>query len=289
MDSVQTVEALSSKPGAERRSGSRHIWFLGAAFDRIGPDQALRRIAERNRWLPFQFVVTPNVDHLVRLSRGEARQAVLYAEAWLSVCDSRVLELIGKFSGEDIPVTPGSDLTASLFETEIDPDETVAVIGGSAETVEKLRARYGLTDLRWYDAPMGLRDNPAAVEACAEFAALNPARFTFVCVGSPQQEMVARAIKARGDCTGVGLCVGASLEFLTGETERAPVWMRRARLEWLHRLASEPQRLWRRYLVDGPKILKVWRSWRRQRARLEALRAETERRLRAAGLNIAAE
>lgn len=269
-------------PLKERRSAaSRHVWFLNAAFDRITPEQAVRRIADRNRWLPFQFVVTPNVDHLVRLSRPGSRDAVLYAEAWLTVCDSRVLELIAQASGEKIDVTPGSDLTRTLLEREIDPEETVAVIGGAADTVERLRARYGLKDLRWHDAPMGLRDNPRAVEACAEFAARNPARFTFICVGSPQQEMVARAIKARGDCMGVGLCVGASLEFLTGETARAPEWMQRARLEWLYRLGSEPKRLWRRYLVDGPKILLVWRRWRRERARIETIRTEIEQRLRA--------
>ncbi len=267
---------------ADRRAGARHICFMNAAFDRIGPDLALRRIAERNRWLPFQFVVTPNVDHLVRLATGRAREAVLYAEAWLTVCDSRVLELIAQMSGEHVDVAPGSDLTRALFETEIDPDEPVAVIGGTEETISRLSARYGLTDVRWHDAPMGLRDNPAAVAECAEFAARNPARFTFICVGSPQQEMVARAIKDRGDCTGVGLCVGASLEFLTGETARAPQWIQRARLEWLHRLASEPRRLWRRYLVDGPKILLIWRRWRRERARIEAVRAEAERRLREA-------
>jgi exopolysaccharide biosynthesis WecB/TagA/CpsF family protein len=95
--------------------------------------------------------------------------------------------------------------------------------------------------------------------------AANPARFVFLCVGAPQQEMVAKAILDRGDARGVGLCVGASLEFLTGRVARAPLWMQRARLEWLHRLASEPRRLGRRYLIEGPKILAIWLAWRKQR------------------------
>ncbi len=266
-------------PFPDRRAGLRHVWFLNAAFDRIGPDLALRRIAERGPAAPFAFVTTPNVDHLVRLARSP-RDAALHAEAWLTVCDSRVLELIARWSGERLAVAPGSDLTRDLFETIIAPDDRVTVIGGTALTIERLRARYGLTALQWHDAPMGLRSSPRAVAECADFVARNPARFVFICVGSPQQEMVAHAIKMRGDCTGVGLCVGASLEFLTGETARAPRWMRRARLEWLHRLMSEPQRLWRRYLADGPKILTIWRAWRRDRARIEGLRAEAERRLR---------
>ena len=75
--------------------------------------------------------------------------------------------------------------------------------------------------------------------------------------------MVALAALQRGDVKGVGLCCGASLDFLTGKTARAPQWMRKSRLEWLHRLLSEPKRLAKRYLLDGPAIFKIWRRTRR--------------------------
>ncbi|MEQ8403982.1 MAG: WecB/TagA/CpsF family glycosyltransferase [Oceanicaulis sp.] len=263
------IEAAHRPPGGDRRKAARHVWFLNSAFDRIGFDTALERIAGRDPEKPFAFVVTPNVDHLVRLGRDPVF-APLYAQAWLTVCDSRILELIAAFSGETIDVTPGSDLTETLFETMIDRDEPVVVIGGDARVIEGVKARYQLTDVRWHAPPMGLRDNPDAVAECARFVAENPARFVFLCVGSPQQEMIAEACLNRGDCTGVGLCVGASLDFLSGKAKRAPVWMRRARLEWLHRLAEAPRRMWRRYLVDGPKILFLWWEWRKARARLRA-------------------
>ncbi|WP_417467404.1 WecB/TagA/CpsF family glycosyltransferase [Maricaulis sp.] len=254
----------------DRRSGTRHVWFLNSAFDRIGLDIALKRITERDPQKPFAFVVTPNVDHLVRLETDTVL-ATLYAQAWLTVCDSRVLELIGRFSGETIDVTPGSDLTAQLFETEIDPTEPVTIIGASKDVVDAVTARYGLKDVRWHEPPMGLRHNREALEDCARFVAENPARFVFMCVGSPQQEMVAEACLDRGDCTGLGLCVGASLDFLGGKVERAPVWMQRSRLEWLHRLGSEPRRMWRRYLVDGPKVFFLWRRWRKTQREVRAL------------------
>ena len=73
-----------------------------------------------------------------------------------------------------------------------------------------------------------------------------------------------------GDCTGIGLCVGASLDFLGGKAQRAPKWMQQTRLEWLHRLAQEPQRMWKRYLVDGPKVVFLWWEWRKARAKLRA-------------------
>lgn len=276
------TSTLQARPvrGADRRVRARHIWFLNSAFDRIGFDVALERIVRRDPARPFAFVVTPNVDHLVRLSRG-GELAPLYAQAWLTVCDSRVLELIAAFSGEEVEVTPGSDLTAALFDHAIDPDEPVVVIGGDEDVIAGVTARYGLTNVRWHQPPMGLRTNPQAVADCAAFVAANPARFVFLCVGSPQQEMIAAACIEREDCTGVGLCVGASLDFLSGKAQRAPQWMQRARLEWLHRLLEEPRRMWRRYLVDGPRVLLIWWEWRRARAKLKAFERSITARMRA--------
>jgi len=254
----------------DRRTKPRHIWFLNSAFDNINFDTAIQRIAEREPKKKFEFVVTPNVDHLVRLRR-DGLLAPLYAQAWMTVCDSRVLELIAGLSGADVDVTPGSDLTACLFDNVIVRTEPITVIGGSQDVIDTVKARYGLTDVRWHNPPMGLRTNPEAVSDCAAFVAANPSRFVFLCVGSPQQEMIAEACLDRGDCTGIGLCVGASLDFLGGQAERAPKWMQNARLEWLHRLAQEPQRMWRRYLVDGPKIAFLWWEWRKARKKLQAL------------------
>ena len=70
------------------------------------------------------------------------------------------------------------------------------------------------------------------------------------------------ALRVHGGALGVGLCVGAALDFLTGSAKRAPQWMRGMGLEWLHRLVSEPGRLWKRYLVTGPKVFSLFSEWR---------------------------
>ncbi len=256
-------------------------WFANAAFDRLAADAARRAVAQRQAEAPFAYVVTPNVDHLVRLDR-EPGLAALYADAWLSVCDSRVLELLAAWSGDAAPAVPGADLVEALFEDDVDPTEPVVIVGGSQEVVARVTARYGLHDVRWHAPPMGLRDNPQAIAQAAAFVAENPARFTFLCVGSPQQELLAKAIHDRGDARGVGICCGASLDFLAGVTARAPVWMRRARLEWLHRLVSQPRRLAKRYVVDGPQVFALWLRWRRTQARLAALALALRERPRAA-------
>jgi len=279
-DLLKRLTATSVETGEDRRKQSRHIWFLNAAFDRIGFDTALARISERPAERPFAFVVTPNVDHLVRL-QCDTVLAPLYAQAWLTVCDSRVLELVAALSGETVEVSTGADLTEALFDRVITADETVTVIGGDETVIDGLKARYGLTDVRWHQPPMGLRHKPEAIAEAAAFVANNPSRFVFLAVGSPQQELIAEACLQRGDCTGVGLCVGASLDFLSGKAQRAPAWMQKTRLEWLHRLVSEPDRMWRRYLIDGPKIVYLWWKWREARAKLRAFEVQMLKHLKA--------
>ncbi len=74
-----------------------------------------------------------------------------------------------------------------------------------------------------------------------------------LCLGCPAQEMIAHKLAELGCQSGIALCVGASIDFLTGARSRAPRWLQRLSLEWAYRLAQEPSRLWRRYLVESPK------------------------------------
>ena len=240
--------------------------FLGFAFEPMETADAVRRLAATaSAGGPLLSVVTPNADHRVRLAREPALWP-LYHSAGLVLNDSRVLARLARFDGIDLPASPGADVVAGLFETVIRPDEPVVIIGGVETDIQALRARFGLADIRWHQPPRGLRDNARAIDAAAAFMAANPARFHFICVGSPQQEMVADAARARGDVRGVALCCGASLEFLSGRVARAPRWMQAAGLEWLFRLAVQPRRLARRYLIEGPAIFRIWIAARHTKA-----------------------
>ncbi|HEY5300907.1 MAG TPA: WecB/TagA/CpsF family glycosyltransferase, partial [Acetobacteraceae bacterium] len=118
-----------------------------------------------------------------------------------------------------------------------------------------LCARRGLAFPAHHDPPPGFEHDPAAFRVVVRFVLDHPARLVFLAVGSPRQERLASAIQAEGGATGTGLCIGASLDFLAGSARRAPEWMQRARLEWLHRLAGDPRRFARRYLRDDPPVL----------------------------------
>ena len=159
-----------------------------------------------------------------------------------------------------LPVVPGSDLTADLLAPPRRWSR-IAVVGGDAALRTAIVRRY--PDIEWlfHYPPMGLRSDPAAARSMVcEFVERSGCDLTIFAVGAPQSEICCAELKSRGKARGVAICVGASLEFLAGIKRRAPLWMQRASLEWLHRLASEPARLWRRYLVEGPRIFAIW--WR---------------------------
>lgn len=247
-------------------AGPAAVRLLGVDFAGLRPDEVVERLAARPASEPFAYAVTPNADHLIRLSsRPDLRP--LYEAAALRLLDSRVVaRLAGLFGLRAPPVVTGSDLTAALFDRVVKPDDAVAVLGGSEEVAAALAARYRLVRLAHHNPPMGFDRDPAALEAALRFVEAHPARFVFLAVGSPRQEIVAEALVRRGKATGVGLCIGASLLFLAGVERRAPRPVQQAGLEWAWRLAGDPKRLARRYLVDSPRIVQLlWHEARRER------------------------
>lgn len=240
------------------------IDFLDLDFDSLDEDAAVALLRSRAADNAFAYLVTPNVDHIVRLSRldraGEVWRA--YRGAGWCLCDSRILARLARLCGLDLPVVPGSDLTTRLIRDIAQDGDRLCLIGGRPDDIAAL-GRPGLTIVQHLPPP-GLATDSAARAAAAHFAFEARARFTLLAVGSPQQELIAAAMADIPGATGTALCIGASLDFLTGRATRAPRWMQRASLEWLHRLLSEPERLWRRYLVEGPAIFAlVWR-WKRR-------------------------
>lgn len=211
----------------------------------------------------FGYVVTPNVDHLIRYYEDAAFRAHYRSAAYILMDSRFAARLVYWLKGVRLPVCTGSDLTAHLLADVIQPDDRIVMIGGSDAQAQQIAARYGLRNLRHHNPPMGFINDPAAVEACLAFIEQSgPFRFCFLAVGSPQQETVAQALRARGVARGLALCIGASLNFLTGQERRAPVWMQKMALEWLYRLLQNPQRLAGRYLVRGPRIFGLLRRSR---------------------------
>ncbi len=209
----------------------------------------------------FGCVVTPNADHLIRL-KDDSRLREAYARATYVLLDSRFIALLLRaIRGLRMPVCTGSDLTAKLFRDIIKPSDKLVLIGTTAEQAQTLRERYGLQNLQHYNPPMGFISREDEVLRTLEFIEQSsPFRFCLLAVGSPQQEIVAGRLRERGIAKGLALCIGASINFITGHERRAPGWMQSVGLEWAYRLLQDPRRLAHRYLVRGPRVFPLVRS-----------------------------
>jgi exopolysaccharide biosynthesis WecB/TagA/CpsF family protein len=203
----------------------------------------------------YGYAVTANVDHAIR-HYYDAQFRHLYADATYVLLDSRFLaHLVGLLKRQHLRVCPGSDLTTAVFRSVIKPNDVAVLVGGTAAQAQELRTRFGLNALRHVDPPVKFIRDAAAVEACLrEVEALSPFRFCFLAIGSPQQEIIANKLQERGIARGFALCVGASIDYMTGAERRAPHWVQMSGFEWSYRLLQNPRRMANRYLVRGPRI-----------------------------------
>lgn len=210
-------------------------------------------------------LVTPNVHHVVALEQQLTPEVVaVYRSADLFVCDSKVIGRLGRMSGLDLTPRTGTDRVADVLAAPGNRDLVIAVVGPTAEETAALAARYPDWTFRHIDAPGRLVEGTAEWRQTVVAAAAGDWQMLLACLSFPKQELFAADVRAaRTEKGGVILCVGAAVDFLSGRLPRAPESWQRFGLEWLHRLLSEPRRLWRRYLVDGPRVFLIYLRRRR--------------------------
>lgn len=202
------------------------------------------------------WIVTPNLDHLRRLTL-DAEYRELCGEADVLVADGMPLLWASRLQGTPLPERVAgssliSTLTAGLARRG---GGRVFLIGGdgssAAEAARVLVQRHPEIVVCGLDCPWiaGEVDDVTRERLGRRLRWARP-DLVYVALGSPKQEKLVRVLRTeypRAWMVGVGISFG----FLSGRVRRAPPWMQRAGLEWLHRLAQEPRRLARRYLVDG--------------------------------------
>lgn len=219
-------------------------------------------------------VLTPNVDHVV-LCEKDARLRDAYASASLSLVDGMPLLWASRLLGRPLPEKiSGSDLILPLMKLAAERHDRVYFLGG-APGVAELAARHlrelvpGLnvvgTDAPRIDVD---REPPVEDEVIARVHAARP-DLILVALGCPKQEIfMSRMASALRPAVMLG--IGAGLDFWAGTAQRAPAWVSASGLEWLYRLAREPRRLWRRYLVRDPEFLVILLRELRSRERARA-------------------
>lgn len=231
-------------------------------FDDLSLQESAIKISELATSDTFSYVVTPNIDHLARLSKKDADPALkdIYNKATLSLCDSRIIDKLLRMKGRFIKeVVPGSTLTEYLFDHTITEQDTVLIFGVEDEFIDKLRAKYPKLKIEHINPSMGFINRPDEVAQLIEQIETLKTNYIFLSVGSPRQEFLAKMMQDKGTVGGVSLCVGASVLFLVGAEKRAPQWMQTLHMEWLFRMLQDPKRLFMRYFknfFDLPAIYK---------------------------------
>lgn len=237
--------------------------FVDATFGEVAAE--LDRLRDEGG---VSLVVTANVDHVVMLRNQSPadpyreRFARAYDAASLRLCDSRVLQALAYLKGIRLKVLTGSDLTEMLFRGGWFAGRKVALIGGDASMANDLKEQFPAVELSQHIPPMGILEKEHAIVEIEAFLKGGKWDYILFAIGAPRSEIIAHRIMRDEGVQGVALCVGASIEFLLGRKARAPKWMQKARLEWMFRLLTEPRRLWRRYLLAGPRILAIVRDWK---------------------------
>lgn len=135
----------------------------------------------------------------------------------------------------------------------------VYFVGGTEESLADILAQYrrdypGIEAVDGYAPPFQANFGEAEIAAIAARVAAARADVVWLGLGSPKQEKMLAALAAASGVHAAA-AIGAVFDFYSGRAENAPLWIRRAGLEWAHRLVREPRRLWRRTLISAPIFL----------------------------------
>ncbi len=249
---------MTSGPAAARHT----LAVIGSPIDVIDWDTALRRIDAWGQAHESRYVCICNVHSVVTASQQPDFARVL-READMATPDGApvawMLRRLGAAAQQRIN---GPDLMLRYCALAERSGTPIYLFGSTEATLARLQSRLladhpGLRIAGVCAPPF----RPATAEECEQqIDAINRsgAGVVFVSLGCPKQEMWMASMRGRVQAVTIG--VGAAFDFHAGTVSRAPEWMRRNGLEWLHRLASEPRRLWRRYLYTNSAF--IWKASR---------------------------
>lgn len=242
------------------------IKFMNTDIDNLTMAETLNEIDKLIQKKNCSYVVTPNVDHIVRLEKNEELQKV-YKNASLILTDGKPLIWISKWYKTPIKEKiSGSDLFPRVCQLAANKNYTMYLLGaaeGVADTAAKnLMKKYpGLNIVGTYSPPFGFEKSKQEMNKIkTQIQDVHP-DILIVGLGCPKQEkFMYYHCKELGVPISFGL--GASIDFEAGNIKRAPKWMSNHGLEWLYRFSKEPKRLFKRYFVDDLKIIQVARKYR---------------------------
>ena len=232
------------------------VTILDVGFDPLTMDEvivACRRLIRRRK---PSLVWTVNVDGCMKARRNAEFRTIINSGE-LVLVDGTPMMWAARFLGSPLPDrVSGSDFVPAFCSVAAREGYGIFLLGGAPDVSEAAKRRLelqnpGLKIVGTCAPPIGFeydqRINKQIIESVRERAP----DVLFVALGQPRQE---RWLFRFRDALGVPVAmnVGSTFDYLAGRLQRAPAWVQRVGLEWTYRLAQDPGRLWRRYLIDDP-------------------------------------
>ncbi|GAB2740067.1 WecB/TagA/CpsF family glycosyltransferase [Arthrobacter bambusae] len=263
--------------GNSANAPSGRVLLGGAVVDLLGFPEAIGLISARatSRELPPLAIASANLDHINHFGIGSRWASVLAngrswvdgspVVDWLTLLDGAPLvSEAQRLTGRSWPRLAGSDLIGPLLDAATDLQLRVGFLGGAESAHESLKSRFsrerpGLVVAGFWSPGRDELTDPAASTRLAAAIAAAKVDILVVGLGKPRQELWIAEYGALTEAR-VLLAFGAVVDFLAGRIQRAPEWVSSHGLEWAWRLALEPRRLARRYLLDGPAAYASLRS-----------------------------
>ncbi len=241
--------------------------FMNTEIDNITMEEAVQKIDELVREDRNAYVVTPNVDCIVKLER-DAKLREIYEYADLILADGKPLIWISKLYGKPIKEkVSGSDLFPRICEMAEQKGYSLFLLGAADGVAQKaadnLKDRFPKLQIKGvYSPPMGFEKNEKEIEKTISIVRNASPHILIVGLGCPKQELLIYKYRERLKAP-ISLGLGATIDFEAGSVKRAPQWISDHGLEWLFRFSREPKRLFKRYFIDDMRIISLVIKYRK--------------------------
>jgi N-acetylglucosaminyldiphosphoundecaprenol N-acetyl-beta-D-mannosaminyltransferase len=251
---TQEFTSSMQEPSVDSRT------VVGMRVDATSYSDASARICAWAEASESRYVCVAAVNNVINGHDDPSFQAIMNA-ADLVTPDGKPLAWALRILG--VPAATqvtGTHLTEAVCRRAARAGLPIGLYGGTPDVLVRLEriltSRFGGLRVVYREAPPFRPPTPEEDAATVSGIRASGARILFVGIGAPKQERWMASHRDELPCVMLG--IGAAFDFLSGQTPRAPRWMRRLALEWLYRLLREPRRLWRRYLVGNPRFVALF-------------------------------
>lgn len=237
------------------------IDFMNIKIDNMSLDETVDSIkvcVEENKKI---YVVTPNVDHMVKLQQNP-RFLKAYKNAGIVAVDGTPIILAAKWYGTPLKEKiTGPRLTEKVLEMASNNNLRVFFLGAGDGVGEKaaknmLKKYPNYNYVGYYSPPFGFENNELERKKIINLINDSNAQIVIAGMGSPKTEIFLSEIYSELKAN-VSLSVGAAIDFLAGSVKRCPDWINRIGMEWFYRFIKDPKRMGKRYFIDDIVFLKL--------------------------------